>query len=163
MTRGDRGRSTLQACSTCLAYVDDAVEHGATLRTGGHGFDGPGHFFAPTLLDHVPAASLVATSEIFGPIAAIQRFATQDEALERANDTDLGLAGYVFTESLDRAFEVADRLQTGIVGINQGVPSNAAAPFGGIKQSGMGREGSAEGLEEYESIRYYSLARRPAR
>ena len=149
-----------RAATQMQRYVDDAVEHGATLRTGGHGFDGAGHFYAPTLLDHVDPASAVARSEIFGPIAAIQRFGTQAEALERANDTEFGLAGYFFTESLDRAFDVADALETGIVGINQGVPSNAAAPFGGVKQSGLGREGSAEGLEEYESIRYFSLARR---
>jgi len=149
-----------RAATQMQQYVDDALEHGATLRTGGHGFDGAGHFYAPTLLDHVDPTSLVARSEIFGPIAAIQRFGTQAEGVERANDTEFGLAGYVFTESLDRAFDVADALQTGIVGINQGVPSNAAAPFGGVKQSGLGREGSAEGLEEYESIRYFSLARR---
>ncbi len=149
-----------RAAQQMQRYVDDAVTRGATLRTGGHGFDGAGHFYAPTLLDHVPVDCLAATSEIFGPIAAIQRFSTQAEVLERANDTDLGLAGYVFTESLDRAFDVADLLETGIVGINQGVPSNAAAPFGGVKQSGLGREGSAEGLEEYETIRFYNLARR---
>src|SRR6185312_12540099 len=104
--------------------------------------------------------SLVATSEIFGPIAAIQRFRTEDEAVPRANDTEFGLAGYVFTENLDRALNVADRLETGLVGINQGVPSNAAAPFGGVKQSGLGREGSSEGLDEYQEIRFYNIARR---
>ncbi|MFF1719772.1 aldehyde dehydrogenase family protein [Streptomyces sviceus] len=92
----------------------------------------------------------LAHTEIFGPIAAIQRFSQQDEAIARANDTEHGLAGYVFTENLDRAFNVADQLATGLVGINQGVPSNAAAPFGGAKQSGLGREGSSEGLEEYQ-------------
>jgi succinate-semialdehyde dehydrogenase/glutarate-semialdehyde dehydrogenase len=108
----------------------------------------------------VPATAEVATAEIFGPIAAIQRFSTEDEVVTRANDTELGLAGYIFTESLDRALNVADRLETGLVGINQGVPSNAAAPFGGVKQSGLGREGSAEGLEEYQEIRFYNIARR---
>jgi succinate-semialdehyde dehydrogenase / glutarate-semialdehyde dehydrogenase len=103
-----------------------------------------------------------ASSTIFGPIAAVQRFSTQEEAVARANDTELGLAGYVFTESLDRAFSVADSLATGIVGINQGVPSKPAAPFvfGGVKESGLGREGSAEGLEEYQEIRFYNLALR---
>lgn len=141
-------------------FTEDAVARGATLRTGGTAFDAAGHFFAPTLLDHVPGESDVATSEIFGPIAAIQRFATEDEGVARANATEFGLAGYVFTESLDRGFNVADRLETGLVGINQGVPSNAAAPFGGIKQSGLGREGSAEGLEEYQNTRFYNVARR---
>ncbi|MCZ4136105.1 hypothetical protein BZG24_29995, partial [Escherichia coli] len=84
--------------------------------------------------------------EIFGPIAAIRRFDTEQQVLGWANDTEFGLAGYVFTQDLDRAMNVADQLQTGIVGINQGVPSNAAAPFGGVKQSGLGREGASEGL-----------------
>ncbi|WP_407662316.1 aldehyde dehydrogenase family protein [Mycolicibacterium rutilum] len=90
----------------------------------------------------------------------MQRFRTEEEAITRANATEFGLAGYVFTESLDRAFNVADRLETGLVGINQGVPSNAAAPFGGTKQSGIGREGSSEGLDEYQEVRFYNIARR---
>ena len=109
----------------------------------------------------MPASAQIAGTEIFGPVAAIQRFTTQAEVVQRANATEFGLAGYVFTENLDRAFNVADALETGLVGINQGVPSNAAAPFGGVKHSGLGREGSAEGLEEYQSIRFYNLARRP--
>lgn len=140
--------------------TSDAVTLGADLCGGGERYDGVGSFFAPTVLDRVPETARVAQSEIFGPIAAIQRFRTEDEAVSRANDTEFGLAGYVFTESLDRAFNVADRLETGLVGINQGVPSNAAAPFGGLKQSGLGREGSAEGLEEYQNIRFYNLSRR---
>jgi succinate-semialdehyde dehydrogenase/glutarate-semialdehyde dehydrogenase len=130
------------------------------VRAGGFAYDGIGSFFAPTLLDGVPETAAVSTNEIFGPIAAIQRFGAEDEVVARANATEFGLAGYVFTESLDRAFNVADRLETGLVGINQGVPSNAAAPFGGLKQSGLGREGSAEGLEEYQNIRFYNVARR---
>lgn len=141
-------------------FTGDAVDRGAELRIGGHGYDSAGHFFAPTVLDRVPEESDVARSEIFGPIAAIQRFNSEAEVIQRANATEFGLAGYVFTENLDRALNVADRLETGIVGINQGVPSNAAAPFGGIKQSGLGREGSAEGLEEYQNIRFYNVARR---
>lgn len=140
--------------------TSDAVALGAELRGGGQKHDGVGSFFAPTVLDRVPEGARIAQTEIFGPIAAIQRFGTEDEALTRANDTEFGLAGYVFTENLDRAFNVADRLETGLVGINQGVPSNAAAPFGGLKQSGLGREGSAEGLEEYQNIRFYNLSRR---
>ncbi|WP_421014477.1 aldehyde dehydrogenase family protein, partial [Glutamicibacter creatinolyticus] len=120
----------------------------------------PGSFFAPTVLDAVDKDSAVARQEIFGPIAAIQRFETEQQALALANDTEYGLAGYVFSQDLDRALNVADRLQTGIVGINQGVPSNAAAPFGGVKHSGLGREGGAEGLEEYQSVRFYNIARR---
>ncbi|MGW4126122.1 NAD-dependent succinate-semialdehyde dehydrogenase [Nocardia sp. NPDC004711] len=141
--------------------IENAVDHGATVRTGGHAITGPGHFFQPTVLDQVPATADIARNEIFGPIAAIQRFTTEAEVLQRANATEYGLAGYVFTENLDRALNVADALETGLVGINQGVPSNAAAPFGGLKQSGLGREGSAEGLDEYQEIRFYNIARRP--
>lgn len=140
--------------------TQDALSHGAQLLTGGHGYLGDGHFFAPTVLDHVDPASQVAKQEIFGPIAAIQRFDTEEQVIGLANDTEFGLAGYVFSQDLDRALNVADQLQTGIVGINQGVPSNAAAPFGGVKQSGLGREGGSEGLDEYQSVRFYNLARR---
>jgi succinate-semialdehyde dehydrogenase/glutarate-semialdehyde dehydrogenase len=150
-----------RAVTRLADLVDDAVARGAKLLTGGAAPEGPGSFFEPTVLDDVPPGADAATTEIFGPIAAVQRFATQDEALARANDTEFGLAGYVFTQDLDRAFNVADRLATGLVGINQGVPSNAAAPFGGVKQSGLGREGSGEGLEEYQEIRFYNLALRP--
>jgi succinate-semialdehyde dehydrogenase/glutarate-semialdehyde dehydrogenase len=149
-----------RAVADMQRLVDDAVAHGATVRTGGHAIAGPGHFFQATVLDHVPATAAIATSEIFGPLAAIQSFSTQAEVLHRANATEFGLAGYVFTEGADRALNVADALETGLVGINQGVPSNAAAPFGGIKQSGLGREGSAEGLEEYQEVRFYNIARR---
>jgi succinate-semialdehyde dehydrogenase/glutarate-semialdehyde dehydrogenase len=149
-----------RAVAQMLALTEDAVAKGAQLRTGGAAYDSAGHFFAPTLLDRVPTSADVANAEIFGPIAAIQRFGTEAEVIARANETEFGLAGYVFTESLDRAFNVADRLETGLVGINQGVPSNAAAPFGGVKQSGIGREGSSEGLDEYQNIRFYNIARR---
>ena len=142
------------------ALTDDAVARGAELLTGGTELGSLGHFFAPTVLDRVPADAEVARTEIFGPIAAIQRFDSEAEVIARANATEFGLAGYVFTERIDRALNVADRLETGLVGINQGVPSNAAAPFGGVKQSGLGREGSAEGLEEYQSVRFYNIARR---
>jgi succinate-semialdehyde dehydrogenase / glutarate-semialdehyde dehydrogenase len=141
--------------------VEDATRRGAKLLTGGGAPQGPGSFFQATVLDEVPGDADVVNTEIFGPIAAVQRFSGEAEAVARANDTEFGLAGYVFTQDLDRAFNVADRLATGLVGINQGVPSNAAAPFGGVKQSGLGREGSGEGLEEYQEIRFYNLALRP--
>lgn len=140
--------------------VDDAVARGAELRTGGSAREGAGYFFEATVLDRVPKDSEIANTEIFGPVAAISRFGTQQEVLAAANDTPFGLAGYVFTENLDRALNVADALETGLVGINNGVPSNPAAPFGGVKQSGLGREGSGEGLEEYQEIRFYNIARR---
>jgi succinate-semialdehyde dehydrogenase/glutarate-semialdehyde dehydrogenase len=149
-------RAVRQMC----ALTDGAVAQGAELLAGGTELGSAGHFFAPTVLDRVPEDAEVACTEIFGPIAAIQRFKSEAEAVERANATEFGLAGYVFSESIDRALNVADRLETGLVGINQGVPSNAAAPFGGVKQSGLGREGSCEGLEEYQSVRFYNIARR---
>jgi succinate-semialdehyde dehydrogenase/glutarate-semialdehyde dehydrogenase len=149
-----------RAVESMQSLVDDAVARGAELLTGGRTVHGPGSFFEATVLDQVPADAAAARTEIFGPIAAVQRFSSQAEATARANDTEFGLAGYVFTQDIDRAFTVADALQTGLVGINQGVPSNAAAPFGGVKQSGLGREGGAEGLEEYQEVRFYNLARR---
>jgi len=149
-----------RAVEQMRSFTEDAVNRGARLLTGGHGYESPGHFFAPTVLDGVDPGSLVAREEIFGPIAAIQRFEREDEVIALANDTEFGLAGYVFSQDLDRALNVADKLQTGITGINQGVPSNAAAPFGGVKQSGLGREGGAEGLEEYQSVRFYNISRR---
>jgi succinate-semialdehyde dehydrogenase/glutarate-semialdehyde dehydrogenase len=105
------------------AYTQNAVDLGATVLTGGHGYDSAGNFFAPTVLDRVTEDSDVGQSEIFGPIAAIQRFGTEAEAITRANATEFGLAGYVFTENLDRALNVADSLQTGIVGINPSRPT----------------------------------------
>lgn len=149
-----------RAVSSMQRLVDDAVAVGADVCSGGHAVAGRGSFFEATVLDHVATTAEAARTEIFGPIAAIQRFRTEAEVVTRANSTEYGLAGYVFTENLDRALNVADALQTGLVGINQGVPSNAAAPFGGIKQSGLGREGSAEGLDEYQEIRFYNIARR---
>lgn len=143
--------------------VGDAVAKGAELRLGGAAPGGIGHFFPATVLDRVPEDSEIAATEIFGPIASIARFEHEAEGVIRANSTPFGLASYVFTENLDRAFDVADRLDTGMVGINQGIVSNVAAPFGGVKASGLGREGSSEGLEEYQEIRFYNIARRPSR
>jgi succinate-semialdehyde dehydrogenase/glutarate-semialdehyde dehydrogenase len=152
-----------RAVEKCRQLVDGAVRQGARVLTGGNAIAGAGNFFEPTVLDDIPAGAEITTTEIFGPVAAISRFTTQDEAIHRANDTPFGLSTYILTQDVDRAFEVADRLDTGMVGINQGVVSQVAAPFGGVKHSGLGREGSAEGLAEYQEIRYYALNRRPAR
>ncbi len=149
-----------RAVSRLQALVDDAVAKGATLRTGGKSPDQPGSYFEPTVLDNVPANADIAVTEIFGPVAAITRFKTQAEVIEKANDTEFGLAAFVFTENLDRAINVAEALETGMVGINNGLLSNIAAPFGGVKASGTGREGGAEGLEEYQEIRYFTMKRR---
>jgi succinate-semialdehyde dehydrogenase/glutarate-semialdehyde dehydrogenase len=140
--------------------VRGSVAAGAELLSGGSSIDGDGSFFEPTVLDRVAPNSEIARAEIFGPVATITRFETQDEAIAIANDTPFGLASYVFSQDIDRAFGVADRLEAGMVGINQGVVSNVAAPFGGVKHSGLGREGGAEGLEEYQDIRFYNIARR---
>ena len=149
-----------------VAKVDDLVAdaqgRGARLLTGGHRQGPPGHFYAPTVLDEVPRDARALHEEIFGPVAPIVRVAGEDEAVELANATRYGLAAYVFTTNLDRAARVTDALETGMVGINQGVVANVAAPFGGIKHSGLGREGGAEGLAEYLSTKYATMPVAPA-
>ncbi|MGA3360876.1 MAG: NAD-dependent succinate-semialdehyde dehydrogenase [Solirubrobacteraceae bacterium] len=137
--------------------VTDAVERGASVLTGGGPLDGPGYFYRPTVLTHVADSSRVLSEEIFGPVAPIVSFETEQEAIAKANDTEFGLMGYVFTRDLGRALRVAEALDTGMVGVNQGVPSNTAAPFGGVKQSGFGREGGAEGIDEYLSVKYVGI------
>ncbi len=136
------------------ALVSDAVSRGARLLTGGEAIDGPGTFFAPTVLTDVAAGSDILREEIFGPVLAIATFGSEDEAVRLANDTEYGLVSYVFTEDLARGLRMIDRLETGMMGLNAGVVSNAAAPFGGVKQSGMGREGGLEGIHEYLSKKY---------
>jgi len=139
------------------AVVDDAVAKGATVLCGGERLDGPGHFYPPTVLTDVPADARLLREEIFGPVAPVRRFTTDDEAIAAANETEYGLVAYVFTSDLQRAFHVAERLETGMVGLNQGLVSNAGAPFGGIKHSGFGREGGPEGIEEYLEVKYVAM------
>ncbi|GAA3882466.1 NAD-dependent succinate-semialdehyde dehydrogenase [Leifsonia kafniensis] len=134
--------------------VQDAISRGANLITGGHSVDGPGSFYEPTILTGVPLTSNILNEEIFGPVVSIVEFDDEDEAVRLANNTDYGLVSYVFTESLARGERMIQRLQTGMMGLNVGVISNAAAPFGGIKQSGLGREGGAEGIHEYLETKY---------
>jgi len=129
--------------------VSDAVTRGAEVLTGGTRPDGPGFFYPPTVLTGVSPESELMSTEIFGPVAALIPFDTDDEAVELANDTEFGLVSYVMTEDLDRALTMSERLQAGMVGVNVGVVSNPAAPFGGIKQSGLGREGGTTGIEEF--------------
>ena len=137
--------------------VTDAVERGATVLTGGGPLEGPGYFYRPTVLTNVAASSRLLAEEIFGPVAPIVSFDTEDEAIAAANDTQYGLMAYVFTRDLNRGLRVIEALDTGMVGLNQGVTSNSAAPFGGVKQSGFGREGGAEGIEEYLSVKYVGI------
>ncbi|AMG82392.1 MULTISPECIES: NAD-dependent succinate-semialdehyde dehydrogenase [Microbacterium] len=134
--------------------VDDAVERGATLLAGGKALEGTGTFYEPTVLTDVVPGSAILREEIFGPVLAIATFETEDEAVRLANDTEYGLVSYVFTENLQRGQRMIDALETGMMGLNVGVVSNAAAPFGGVKQSGVGREGGFEGIHEYLSTKY---------
>jgi succinate-semialdehyde dehydrogenase/glutarate-semialdehyde dehydrogenase len=136
--------------------VDDAVAKGAVVVTQAPIPDGPGHYVAPTVLDHVPANADILREEVFGPVAAIRRFSTEEEAIAAGNDTEHGLAAFVITRDTERARRVSSRLQTGMVGINRGLVSDVAAPFGGVKQSGLGREGGPEGLHEYLQFKYLS-------
>ena len=140
------------------ALVQDALGHGARALTGGTPVDGPGYFYRPTVLTGVAPEAAVLREEIFGPVAPITTFATEDEAVELANATEYGLAAYVFTRDIARGLRLAERLQTGMLGLNTGVISNAAAPFGGVKQSGLGREGGSEGLDEYLETLYVGIA-----
>lgn len=140
--------------------VQDAIGRGASLLTGGVAGDGPGCFYPPTVLDRVPEGSRLLAEEVFAPVAPIVRFSDEAEAIERANDTPYGLAAYAFTADLDRALPVGARLEAGSVGINQGIVSNVAAPFGGIKHSGLGREGGHEGILEHVNQKYLAIAQR---
>lgn len=138
--------------------VSDAVSEGAKVLIGGEPLDGDGWFYAPTVLTQVPASARVLQEEIFGPVAPICTFASEQEAIEAANRTEYGLVAYVWTNDLGRAFRVCEALETGMVGLNQGVISNPAAPFGGVKQSGFGREGGFEGIDEYLETKYIAIA-----
>jgi succinate-semialdehyde dehydrogenase/glutarate-semialdehyde dehydrogenase len=145
------------ARDTVASLVQGAVDAGAELLVGGEPADGPGWFFPPTVLRDVPAGAALQREEVFGPVAPITSFATVDEAVELANDTQYGLAAYAFTRDLDTAVGLMERIDVGMVGINQGIVSNPAAPFGGVKASGFGREGGAEGIEEYLETRYVGI------
>jgi succinate-semialdehyde dehydrogenase/glutarate-semialdehyde dehydrogenase len=138
--------------------VDDAVDKGATVLTGGSAPEGEGYYYPPTVLSDVPLDARLAKEEIFGPVAPIFTFNEEADALRMANDTEFGLVAYAFTTDLARAVRVYEGLETGMVGINQGIVSNPAAPFGGVKASGFGREGGAEGIEEYLETKYVGLA-----
>ncbi|MGI8716416.1 MAG: NAD-dependent succinate-semialdehyde dehydrogenase, partial [Lapillicoccus sp.] len=138
--------------------LDDAVDKGATVRCGGEPVPGPGYFFQPTVITDVPKNARMLKEEIFGPVAPITTFRSDDEALRLANDTEYGLVAYVFTSDLSRVLEVSEGLEFGMVGVNQGIVSNPAAPFGGVKASGFGREGGFEGIDEYLEVKYVGIA-----
>jgi succinate-semialdehyde dehydrogenase/glutarate-semialdehyde dehydrogenase len=139
-------------------HVDDAMSRGATLHTGGKApIELAGFFYEPTVLSGVTRDMAVAREETFGPLAAIFTFKTEQEAITLANATEFGLAGYFFSENIGRVMRVSRRLECGMVGVNTGLISAAEAPFGGIKQSGMGREGSRYGLHEYQNIKSVTI------
>ena len=140
------------------SLVDDAVAKGARVVVGGSAPEGAGWFYEPTVLTDVPADADLAREEIFGPVAPISTFTTDAEAIRLANDTEYGLVAYAYTNDLGRVIRVSEGLHFGMVGINQGIVSNPAAPFGGVKQSGFGREGGPEGIEEYLSVKYVGIA-----
>jgi succinate-semialdehyde dehydrogenase/glutarate-semialdehyde dehydrogenase len=137
--------------------VDDAVSKGAKALVGGHTRDGAGYFYDPTVLADVPADAELLKEEIFGPVAPVRGFDSEEDAIAAANDTEYGLVSYVYTSNLKRALRVIEGLETGMVGLNQGMVSNPAAPFGGVKQSGFGREGGPEGIEEYLETKYVAI------
>jgi len=143
-----------RAVAKAQELVGDAVERGARILAGGNALQGPGTFYEPTVVEGVVPGSAILREEIFGPVLAISTFSDEDEAVRLANDTEYGLVSYVFTQDLARGHRMIDRLETGMMGLNVGVVSNAAAPFGGVKQSGMGREGGLEGIHEYLNVKY---------
>jgi succinate-semialdehyde dehydrogenase/glutarate-semialdehyde dehydrogenase len=143
--------------SKVAELVDDAVGKGAIAVVGGSRLDGAGYFYEPTVLGGVTPDARVLKEEIFGPVAPITSFASEEEAVAAANDTEYGLVAYVFTRDLKRALRVCEALETGMIGLNQGMVSNAGAPFGGVKQSGIGREGGNQGIDEYLETKYVAV------
>ena len=143
---------------TVADLVQDALSKGAEAVVGGRERDGAGYFYEPTVLAGVTGDARVLKEEIFGPVAPVIGFDEEEAAIAAANDTEYGLVAYVYTSDLKRAFRVCEKLETGMIGLNQGIVSNAAAPFGGIKASGFGREGGREGIEEYLETKYIAMA-----
>jgi succinate-semialdehyde dehydrogenase/glutarate-semialdehyde dehydrogenase len=140
-----------------VELVDDAVSKGAKVLTGGQVPDRPGYFYPPTVLAGVPDDARLLREEVFGPVAPVRSFTSEEQALAEANDTEYGLVAYVYTRDLNRSLRVTEGLETGMVGLNRGLVSNPAGPFGGVKQSGFGREGGTEGIEEYLATKYVAV------
>jgi succinate-semialdehyde dehydrogenase/glutarate-semialdehyde dehydrogenase len=145
---------TEQAANDMEAFVEDALSKGAQKIVGGNRSDLGAQFFEPTILTNVSGEMRVFREEIFGPIAPLFKFSTEEEAIQMANDTEFGLACYFYARDIGRVWRVAEALEYGIVGINEGIISNEMAPFGGVKESGQGREGSKYGLDDYVEIKY---------
>jgi succinate-semialdehyde dehydrogenase/glutarate-semialdehyde dehydrogenase len=138
-------------------HIADATKRGANIVTGGKRHARGGNFFEPTILANVPHEAMIFTEETFGPVAPLFRFGTEEEAIALANDTPFGLAAYFYARDVGRIFRVAEALEAGMIGINEGLISTEVAPFGGVKQSGLGREGSNLGIEEYLEVKYLAL------
>ena len=143
-----------------IELVDDAVGKGAKVLTGGKTPTGTGYFYPATVLTNVPDYAKMLNEEIFGPVASIQTFKTEDEVIKRANDTEYGLVAYLYTKDLTRGMRVSEKLDFGMIGLNRGLVSDPAAPFGGTKQSGLGREGAQEGMKEFLETQYVSVTGR---
>ncbi len=143
-----------KAVNRLRELIDDAVEHGASVLQGGQPHPLGGTYFSPTVLGDATPAMRVAREELFGPVAPLFRFKDEAEAIAMANDTEYGLAAYLFTRDNARAWRMGEALEYGMVGVNTGLISNEVAPFGGVKQSGLGREGSRYGIDEYLEIKY---------
>ena len=146
-----------EAVAKVEAHIADAMKRGARIVTGGARHPRGGNFFTPTILADVPPGADIFREETFGPVAPLFRFKTEDEAIKLANDTEFGLAAYFYARDVGRIFRVAEALEYGIIGINEGIISTEVAPFGGMKSSGLGREGSKYGIEEYLEIKYLAL------
>mmetsp|Transcript_7746 Transcript_7746/g.8887 ORF Transcript_7746/g.8887 Transcript_7746/m.8887 type:complete len:150 (-) Transcript_7746:1399-1848(-) len=139
------------------AHVDDAVSKGAEVLAGGSRIDSEGHYFEPTVLGNTTDSMIIAKEETFGPVAPIFQFDTEEEVIARANAVEVGLASYFYANDVGRIFRVTEGLEYGMVGVNTGIISAESAPFGGIKESGLGREGSKYGLDDYTELKYMAL------
>lgn len=148
---------TSKAVEKINQLVSDAVSRGARIMTGGAPLDGEGYFYPPTVLENVPIDAIIAKEEIFGPVAPVYRFETEAEAIELANRTEYGLAAYIYTQDMKRAMRVGRGIESGMLGINRGLMSDPAAPFGGVKQSGLGREGGVHGIFDFMEAKYYAV------
>jgi succinate-semialdehyde dehydrogenase/glutarate-semialdehyde dehydrogenase len=140
-----------------VELVEDAVGKGAKVLTGGKALGGKGFFYPATVLANVPDNAKMLNEEIFGPVASLQTFKSEDEVIKRANDTEYGLVAYLYTKDMSRGLRVSEKLDFGMIGLNRGLVSDPAAPFGGMKQSGIGREGAHEGLMEFLETQYISV------
>jgi succinate-semialdehyde dehydrogenase/glutarate-semialdehyde dehydrogenase len=146
------------AIASISALVDDAVAGGARVVAGGRPLERDGFYYPPTVIDRIPAGAAIAREEIFGPVAAIRSFTTEEEAIALANDTEFGLIAYVYTGDLARGLRVSEKIEAGMVGLNRGLVSDPAAPFGGVKQSGLGREGAHHGILEFCETKYIAAS-----